>query len=116
VDRSGSVSQLVSLRGQGLPSGAARAAGYAGAVVMVISAIATGIVASLFGKAIVAAGLPPFSDDWHVLPPPPGLTPVALLFATAVTLVVIGIASLTGAARQVSAVSRLSSSGKGGAQ
>jgi hypothetical protein len=105
VERSERVAELVALRGQGLSARAARAAGYTGTAVLVTGAVATGVVAALLAQVVVSAGLPIFSDDWQVLPVPAGLTPVTLLVSVAVTLVVIGLAALWGAARLVAAVS-----------
>ncbi len=107
VDRPGRVTELVALRGQGLSPRAARTAGFAGAAVTVVAAVVTGVAAALLAEVLVAAGLPVFSDDWRVLPVPPGLTPLTLLVAVVVIVVVIGVAALTGAARLTAAVSRL---------
>src|SRR5262249_45967945 len=70
---------------------------------MVGAAVLTGVVAALLAQAAVSAGLPVFSDGWHLLPAPPGLTPVTLLVAVGVIVVVIGVAALAGAARLVRA-------------
>jgi hypothetical protein len=104
VDRSARVSELVALRAQGLPAQAVRVVGYAGSAVLAGAAAVTGILAALLGHVLVTAGMPIFSDDWTLLPPPPGLTPLTLLFAVAVIVVVLGVASLAGAARLVAAV------------
>jgi hypothetical protein len=68
------------------------------------AAAVTGILAALLAHVLVAAGMPIFSDDWTLLPPPPGLTPLTLLSAVAVIVAVLGVASLAGAARLVAAV------------
>jgi hypothetical protein len=92
-----------------LSARAARTAGYAGVAAMVMAAALTGVLAALLAQALVAAGLPVFSDDWAVLPVPAGLTPLTLLLAVGVTVAVLGTAALWGAARLVAATRKAGS-------
>jgi len=114
VERSGRVDELAALRGQGLSARTVRGAGIAGNAVLVAGATVTGVLAALLAQALVTAGLPVFSDGWAVLPVPAGLTPVTLSVAVGVVVAVIGVASLWGAGRLVSAVTRRTSTTRTG--
>jgi hypothetical protein len=104
VERSARITELVALRGQGLDARAVRVAGLAGTATLVVAATVTGVGAAVLAEAVVSAGLPIFSDEWALLPVPPGLTPAALLLSVLAVLVVIGVAAIWSAARLVAAV------------
>jgi hypothetical protein len=113
VDSSARLAELVALRSQGMPARAARSVGYAGSAVIAGLAVLVGVLSALLGHALVGAGLPIFSDDWHALPRPSGLTPLTLLVAVGAVVVVLGIASLAGAGRLVARVAARTAGGQG---
>jgi hypothetical protein len=104
VERADRVAELVALREQGLPAGAVRTAGIAGAAALVGAATVTGVLAAVVAQALVTTGLPIFSDDWAVLPVPAGMTPATLAVSAGVVLLVTGVAALWAAGRLVAAV------------
>jgi len=102
VDRSSRVAELSALRGQGVANRLLWTAGVAGTAVMIGAAVVVGVAAALVARALIATGLPAFSDG-RILTPPSGLTAAALLGAVRVIVVVLGVAGVAAASRLVTA-------------
>lgn len=106
VERSHRVAELAALRAQGLSSRSVRGAGVADAAVLVGAATVTGVLAALLAQLVVTTSVRIFSDEFTLLPVPPGATLATLALSAAVVAAAVGIGSLTAAGRLVAAVSR----------
>jgi len=106
VERAHRVAEFAALRAQGLSSRAVRGAGLADAAVLVGVATVTGVLAALLAQLVVTTSVRIFSDEFTLLPVPPGATLATLALSAAVVAAAVGIGSLTAAGRLVAAVTR----------
>jgi hypothetical protein len=83
---------LRALRTQGLDTGRALIAGYAGTAALVLAGVAGGVLAALVARPAAAVTAPPFPDGWRVVPPPGMLGGPVLAAAAGIGLAVFGIA------------------------
>jgi len=92
VDRDAQLGRLRALRLQGLPAPVARTTAYAGLAAMLAAGLLGGVLAAIAAHPLGRSSVPPFTDDWRVIPAPSALGGVALGAAAAVALVVLALA------------------------
>jgi hypothetical protein len=93
VERGPRGEELAAMRVQGMRPAPARAAAVGGYAWLAGAAVLTGLLVAPLDRLVTGANLPPFADDWRVLPPPGPRWPSAALLAAA-----LGIVLLVGAA------------------
>jgi putative ABC transport system permease protein len=93
VEREPRGEELAAMRVQGMRRATARATAVGGYAWLAGAAVLTGLLVAPLDRLVTGANLPPFADDWRVLPPPGPRWPSAALLAAAV-----GIVLLVGAA------------------
>jgi hypothetical protein len=108
VERGPRQADLAALRIQGLPASRATASAYGGYAVLVALGILAGVGAAALAAVALGAGLPVFSDGWHLLPTDTGLRPYPLGLTALAVAVPLGLAAL--------AVARLTLRGAGRAE
>ncbi|MEV6494607.1 ABC transporter permease, partial [Actinoplanes sp. NPDC051633] len=89
VDRSAQTEQLAALRLQGLARRDAVAAGYLGLSVLVVAAVAGGLLAAAVARPLAGVVVPPFTDAWREIEPPGALGLPALASAGLVAFVLL---------------------------
>ena len=93
VEREPRGEELAAMRVQGMRRATARATAVGGYAWLAGAAVLTGLLVAPLDRLVTGANLPPFADDWRVLPPPGPGWPSAALLAAAV-----GVVLLVGAA------------------
>lgn len=91
VDRRTRLGELTALRVQGFPYRAARVASWAGTAGLTVLGVAGGLLAAVIAHPLVRTAVPPFTDDWDVLPAPGPLGAAAVLLAGLIALAVLGL-------------------------
>jgi hypothetical protein len=104
VERRARLDELIALRAQGLSDASMVVASYGGAVVLVVAAVLTGLVAALLAQAVVATSMPIFADGWSLLPLHQGPQPLPLMVAVVAAVLILGTAAVTGSAGLVASV------------
>ncbi|MEU4242804.1 FtsX-like permease family protein [Actinoplanes sp. NPDC026619] len=92
AERAPQLAMLRALRVQGLDTGRALIAGYAGAAALVLAGVAGGVLAALVARPAAAVTAPAFPDGWRVIPPPGVVDGPVLAAAAGIGLAVFGIA------------------------
>ncbi len=91
VDRPVLRGQLEALRLQGLPAPVAVTTGYAGTAALVLAGLSVGVFAASLVGPLTRIAVPPFTDGWAVLPPPPTLSGAVLAMSALAALAVLGV-------------------------
>ncbi|GAA2639538.1 FtsX-like permease family protein [Paractinoplanes durhamensis] len=92
AEREPQLAMLRALRTQGLDTGRALTAGYAGTAALIVFGVAGGLLATAVARPLAAVTAPPFPDGWRVIPPPGVLSAPVLAAAAGIGLAVFALA------------------------